>query len=83
MLRIFVVLSWLMLGRESVPETPRILTPLLMFDAMIFACSVELMPTVPPDVYPAGIVTVPAFVLIVPLVEPLFAMLPVIDPDEP
>jgi hypothetical protein len=50
---------------------------------MIFACSVSDILTVPPEVYPAGTVTVPAFVEIVPLVEPLFAIPPDMDPDDP
>ena len=40
------------------------------------------MLTVPPVVYPAGMVTVPAFVLIVPPVAPLFAIEPLTEPDE-
>ena len=81
--KIFVVLSCEILGRERLPATPRSVTPLLILVAMTLACSVEEMLTVPPVVYPAGIVTVPALVLIVPLVEPLFAMLPLTDPLEP
>lgn len=79
--RIFVVLSCEIDGSEREPATPRSVTPLLMLDAIIFACSVELIATVPPVVYPAGTVTVPAFVEIVPLVEPLLAIEPDTDPD--
>ena len=61
--------------------TPRRVTPLLMLDAIIFACSVDEMATVPPLVNPLGIVTVPALVEIVPEVLPLFAMEPVTDPE--
>ena len=63
------------------PACPRIVTPLLILSAMIFACSVESIATVPPEVYPAGIVTVPAFVEISPLVSPLLVMLPVFLPS--
>ena len=83
MLNIFVVLSCEMVGSARDPDTPRIVTPELMLLAVILDCSVELIATVPPVVYPAGIVTVPALVLIVPLVEPLFAIDPETDPDAP
>lgn len=83
MLKIFVVLSCEIVGKEREPACPRIVTPLFMFDAMIFACSDELIETVPPVVYPAGIETVPAFVEIVPDVEPLLAIEPLTDPEEP
>ena len=76
MLRILVVLSCEMVGSERDPACPRIVTPLLMFPAIILACSVLDMDTVPPVVYPAGIETVPALVEIVPDVEPLLAMPP-------
>ena len=62
------------------PLWPRMETPDLMLPAMILACSVELMETVPPEVYPAGIETVPVFVEIVPLVDPLFAIDPLVEP---
>lgn len=64
--RIFVVPSCEIEGSARDPATPRSVTPLLMLPAVIFDCSVELIATVPPVVYPAGIVTVPALVLIVP-----------------
>ena len=79
---IFVVLSCDIEGSARDPACPRIVTPLLILDAIILDCSVLEMDTVPPEVYPAGIVIDPAFVLIVPPVLPLFAMLPLIDPDE-
>ena len=66
-----------MVGRDNVPLTPKRVTPDLMLDAMILLCSVEEIETVPPEVYPEGMVTVPALVEIVPEVEPLFA----IEPD--
>ena len=66
-----------MVGVVKEPDTPSSVTPDLILPAITFACSVELIDTVPPEVYPAGIFTVPAFVEIVPLVEPLLAMLPV------
>ena len=83
MLNIFVELSCEMVGSARDPATPRSVTPLLMLLAITLACSVELMLTVPPEVYPAGIVTVPALVDIVPLVLPLFAMLPLTSPLDP
>ena len=59
-------------GIASVPLTPRMVFPFKMFAAR--QSSTPDSETVPPEVYPAGIVTVPALVEIVPLVEPLFAM---------
>lgn len=69
-----------MVGRANVPLTPNSVTPDLMLDAITFACSVEEIATVPPEVYPAGMVTVPALVEIVPEVEPLFAIEPETEP---
>ena len=70
-----------MVGNVREPETPRIDLPLRIFAAV--QSDTLVSDTVPPDVYPAGIVTVPAFVPIVPDVLPLFAMLPEMDPDAP
>ena len=79
--RTFVVESCEIVGIARFPLTPRIVFPDRMFPA-----TQSVTPdreTVPPLVYPAGIVTVPATVEIVPLVEPLFAIDPEIDPDAP
>ena len=70
-------------GDDRLPACPSIVTPDLIFAAIIFACSASAIFTVPPEVYPAGIVTVPAFVEILPLVLPLFAMLPEMLPEAP
>ena len=79
--RIFVVLSCEMLGIWSEPLTPRMLLPLKILPAT--QSDTFVSETVPPVVYPAGIVTVPAFVPIVPEVEPLFAIEPLTDPVAP
>ena len=81
MLNIFVVPSCETVGRVRDPETPRMLFPLKMFPATQSVTFVS--DTVPPDVYPAGMETVPAFVPIVPLVEPLFAIDPLTEPLAP
>jgi hypothetical protein len=80
--RILVVLDWLMLGKVALPATPRMVLPLMIEDATQSVTADACIETVPPEVYPAGIVTVPDFVEIVPLVLPLSAMLPLIEPDE-
>lgn len=67
MLRIFVVLSWLMLGIASEPLTPRILLPLKILPAT--QSDTFVSETVPPEVYPDGIVYVPVLVPIVPPVD--------------
>ena len=72
-----------MLGSESVPDTPRTVFPVNRFAAVRSDTAAEANDTVPPVVYPEGIVTVPALVEIVPEVEPLFAIEPETDPDEP
>ena len=69
-----------MVGRDNVPLTPKRVTPDLMLAPMILLCSVAEIATVPPEVYPAGMVTVPALVEIVPEVEPLFAIEPDTEP---
>jgi hypothetical protein len=66
----------------TVPHTPKIVTPCLIFPAIIFSCSVLLIYTVPPLVYPAGITTQPATAEIVPPIAPLFVILPVSLPVE-
>lgn len=71
-----------MLGKVALPLTPRMVLPLTIELATQSETADDEIETVPPEVYPAGIVTVPALVLIVPLVLPLFAMLPETDPDE-
>jgi len=81
MLRIFVVLSCEIDGIASDPATPRIDLPVRMLPATQSVTFVN--DTVPPVVYPAGIVTVPAFVPIVPDVLPLLAIDPETDPDAP
>ena len=73
----------MIVGSASDPSTPRMLTPLLMLLAVTLLCSVASIVTLPPEVYPAGITTDPAFVLIVPPVGPLFAIPPDTDPDDP
>ena len=70
-----------MLGIASEPLTPSIDFPVKMLAAI--QSDTLVSDTVPPVVYPAGIVTVPAFVPIVPEVLPLLAMLPEMDPDAP
>jgi hypothetical protein len=80
--RILVVLDWLIVGSVALPLTPNIVLPLTIELATQSVTAEAAIETVPPEVYPAGIVTVPDFVLIVPLVLPLFAMLPLIEPDE-
>ena len=77
------MLSCDIVGRVRDPDTPRMETPLLMFDAMILFCSAVAIVTDPPVVYPDGIDTEPAFVEIVPDVEPLFGIPPEIDPLAP
>ena len=78
MLNILVVESWEIVGIVSDPETPNTVLPLNKFAGVKSETAVR--ETVPPLVYPAGIVTVPALVEIVPLVSPLFAILPVSEP---
>ena len=48
--RTLVVESCEMVGAVMLPATPKIVTPLLMFPAMILFCSVVEMETEPPDV---------------------------------
>ena len=70
-----------MLGIASEPLTPRILLPERMLPA---TQSVTLVnDTVPPLVYPTGMVTVPDFAPIVPPVAPLFAIDPETEPEAP
>ena len=76
------MLDWLIVGSVALPLTPNIVLPLTIELATQSVTADAWIETVPPEVYPAGIVTVPDFVLIVPLVLPLFAMLPLIEPDE-
>ena len=64
----------------GVPLIPRILFPLKMLPET--QSDTFVRETDPPEVYPAGMVYVPAFVPIVPPVAPLFAMFPVMDPVE-
>ena len=75
--RILVVLSWEMDGIDRLPLTPRMVFPLKIDPLTQSATAEALILTVPPEVYPAGIETVPALVEISPLVEPLFAIEPV------
>ena len=63
------------------PFTPRIDLPERMFADTQSDTFVK--ETVPPEVYPAGMVYVPAFVPIVPPVAPLLVIEPVSSPDEP
>ena len=81
MVNTFVVLFWLIVGITSEPDTPRMLLPFKIFP--LTQSDTLVSDTVPPVVYPAGIETVPDFVPIVPLVEPLFAIDPETDPDAP
>ena len=81
MLSILVPLSCEIVGTVKPPETPSIDFPVSMFPAT--QSDTFVSDTVPPEVYPAGIVTVPALVPIVPDVLPLFAMLPEMDPVDP
>lgn len=67
----------------KLPLTPKIDFPLKMLDATQSDTAEDLMLTVPPLVYPAGILTVPAFVCISPLVLPLLGILPTTSPDAP
>ena len=43
-------LSCEMVGRDREPDTPSSVTPDLILPEITFACSVELMETVPPEV---------------------------------
>ena len=61
-------------GGASAPSTPRTVLPFKKFCGSRSAVSVRL--TVPPVVYPSGIVTVPFFVPIVPPVFPLTGIPP-------
>ena len=54
-----------------------------IFSARQSAIAAAARETVPPEVYPAGMVTVPALVEMVPLVDPLSAIDPETDPEEP
>lgn len=78
--RIFVVLSCEIVGRDRVPAMPRTVFPVSNVDAVKSATADAKMDTVPPEVYPAGMVTVPDLVEIVPPVAPLFGILPVTAP---
>ena len=68
-------------GITKLPLTPRMLLPDRIFPATQSDTLVN--DTVPPVVYPAGMVTVPALVPIVPDVEPLSAIEPEMEPDAP
>ncbi len=81
MLKIFVVASCEMDGITSDPFTPKILLPVRIFPATQSVTLVRL--TVPPLVYPAGMLYVPALVPIVPPVAPLLAIEPLTEPLEP
>ena len=81
--RIFDVESWDTLTIAREPATPSIVLPLKILLATQSVTALDLMLTVPPEVYPEGITTVPAFVSISPLVLPLFAILPETEPDAP
>ena len=81
MLKTFVVESCEIDGMAREPLTPRIDLPERMFE--LVQSETFVRDTVPPDVYPAGITTEPLTAPIVPPVEPLFAIEPEIDPDDP
>ena len=70
-------------GIAKVPETPKIVFPFKIFPATQSVTADERIETEPPEVYPAGIVTEPDLVEIVPPVAPLFAMFPVSSPVDP
>lgn len=83
MLNTFVVESCEMDGIAKVPWTPKIVFPFKIFPATQSVTADERIETVPPLVYPLGIVTVPDLVEIVPSVEPLFAIDPSTEPLDP
>ena len=72
------MLSCEIVGTVKPPDTPRMFLPDRMFALTQSVTFVR--ETVPPEVYPAGIVYVPAFVPIVPPVAPLFVIPPVSSP---
>ena len=79
--RIFVVESWLIVGVCKLPFVPKMLLPAKIFP--LIQSETFVSETTPPDVYPAGIVYVPAFVPIVPPVLPLLAIDPLTEPEAP
>ena len=81
MLNTFVVESCEMLGRASVPATPKIDLPVRMFPGV--QSDTFVSDTVPPDVCPAGMFTVPDFVPIVADTSPFSGIAPDTDPDAP
>ena len=81
--RIFVVPSCDTVGTVRLPDTPSTVFPLNRFALVRSVTAEDLMDTVPPDVYPVGMDTVPDLVEISPLVEPLFAILPLTEPLAP
>ena len=63
------------------PFTPRMLLPVRMLPAT--QSDTFVSETVPPEVYPDGIVYVPVLVPIIPPVDPLSVIDPEIEPVEP